>query len=50
MTKQYGAPGCDETAVNLSSFQTLSHRSIAAGFKGFQRMLPQTRVEIEFKG
>ena len=35
--KTYGAPGCDETVVNLSSFQNLiSHRSIAAGFRGFQ--------------
>ena len=62
MTKLYGAPGCDETAVNLSSF----HRSITAGFRGFQHCLKyekrltywlqrfptlsQIREEIDFRG
>ena len=49
MTEQYtyGAPGCDETAVNLFSFQTAALLHQAS--KVFL-MLPQTREEIEFKG
>ena len=38
MTKLYGGPGCDETAVNVPSFQNLKS-SIAAGFRGFQHCL-----------
>ena len=36
MTKQYGAPGCDETAVNFSSFQNL--KSLLYCFKHEKRL------------
>ena len=48
-TELYGAPGCDETAVNFPSFQ--SNPSITAGFRDFKEtdtllMLHTTYIHV----
>ena len=45
----YGAPGCDETAVNLSSFQNFKSSLYRSRLQRFPT-LPQIREEIEFRG
>ena len=49
MTKLYGAPGCEETAVNLPSFQNLKSSLYCSRLQRFPT-LPQTRAEIDFRG
>ena len=48
-TELYGAPGCDETAVNFPSFQR--NPSITAGFRDFKEtdtllMLHTTYIHV----
>ena len=45
MTKLYGAPGCEETAVNLTSFQNLKSSLYRSRLQRFP-----TRAEIDFRG
>ena len=45
MTKLYGAPGCEETAVNLPSFQNLKSSLYRSRLQRFP-----TRAEIDFRG
>ena len=45
MTKLYGAPGCEETAVNLPSFQNLKSSLYHSRLQRFP-----TRAEIDFRG
>ena len=49
MTKLYGAPRCEETAVNLPSFQNLKSSLYRSRLQRFPT-LPQTRAEIDFRG
>ena len=49
MTKLYGGPGCDETAVNVPSFQNLKSSLYRSRLQRFPT-LPQTREEIDFSG
>ena len=48
-TKLYGAPGCDETAVILSSFQNVKSSLHHSRLQRFPT-LPQIREEIELRG
>ena len=49
MTKLYGAPGCDETAINVPSFQNLTSSIYRSRLQRFPT-LHQTREEIDFSG
>ena len=49
MAKLYGAPGSDETAVNVPSFQNLKSSLYRSRLERFPT-LPQTREEIDFSG
>ena len=49
MTKLYGGPGCEETAVNVPSFQNLKSSLYRSRLQRFPT-LPQTREEIDFSG